>query len=275
MSFNGWIYVNQNSINFSDPSGFIPCAETQSARYCVLDSGGYIDMDHFKTTRDTAFRLIHGELQSQFGKHFGQISSLKGFLSDKLPKKSIFLYSQTYYTRLPLNGFQGDELGRIALGMIMDYNYGFEIAQGIDPRCDYKMPHWLGHCSSFSNEDLPSDYLAVVSEIKNKSLEELLMPNLLGAGQQSDNPPVEYWGSPGDAHRCANGYCPNTTPYNDQCTLKVYDPTTKTYNNRPWPSSLVVEPYGFGIYWGRSISDFHMLPPSNILLASQSRQVVQ
>ena len=141
---------------------------------------------------------------------------------------------------------------------MMDYEYGFEAAQGIDPRC-YSFWGWFSHCSSFSNEDLPSDYLGIISAIKNMSLEEMLEPKLLGGGKQQSSLPDEYWGNSWpllQPVKCRFGFCSNSNPFNDQCTLKVFDLTTKRYSNRPWPSLLVVQPYGFGVYWARNISQF-------------------
>jgi RHS repeat-associated protein len=256
ITYNKWAYANANPILYTDPNGWAPCSEDQNVdeyRYCVLDNGGFIDVEHFQFKRNTANWLIDVELLSKYGLYYGQIT-LAGSLGGGLP----IYHSSTYLTRLPSMGLPGDKLGRIALSIIMDYEYGFEAAQAIDPRC-YTPLGYISHCSSFSNEDLPSDYLGVVSAVKYLSLDTIV--SILGGGEQQSSPPAGHWGKPGDAIKCRDGVCSADTPYNDQCTLKIYDPSTKKYYNRPWPSALIVQPFGFGTYWGKHPSDFHVLPP--------------
>jgi len=249
---------------FTDPSGLVPCTEDQyeqqpSIRYCILNNGGYLDVAHFALKKELADSLIDQRLHQQFGKTFGQIP-LAGSIGQGAP----IYHTWLYYTRLPKEGLLYDKLAGITLGIIMDFEYGFETLQGEwDFRCDIPSRDW-GHCSSFSNEDLPSDYLGVVSAAKNMSLETIV--TILGGGQQKtvdpENPPDAYWGRPFESARCRNGFCPNTTPFNNQCNLKAYDPITKKYNTQPWPLSLIMEPYGFGIYWGRYPSDFAVPLPT-------------
>jgi len=271
-SLNRCTYAHSNPVMYTDPSGFIPCAENQNtdiSRYCILERGGYIDVGHFVPKKEAVNRLIDVDLLSQFGKHFGQITIEGPTLNWRLP----FTHSATYLTALPSHGLLREELGRIALGMQMTYEYGFELAQFVDPRC-YTLSGWFSHCSSFSNEDLPSDYLGMVSAIKGLTLEEMLAPNLLGPGEQSNSIPSEYWGNILpilDATSCIFGSCPDDSPVNFGCTLRIYDPNTNKYRNQPWPSELVVEPFGFGVYWGLRESDFHILPPYQPLVLHNSQ----
>jgi hypothetical protein len=200
--------------------------------------------------------MIDQTLPGQFGKTFGQIQFAAN-LGKGLPET----YFAVYHTRLPKNGLPPDKLGRIALGLMMDNAYGFESAQGVDPRCYsiFGSFRLLGHCSSFSNEDLPSNYLGIVSTITGLSLEEMLKPNLLGPGKQSDHVPAGYWGFSwplSEPVKCSLGFCSSATPFNDQCTFKVFDPAAMGYYNRPWPSELIVELYGYRVYWARNIGDF-------------------
>jgi hypothetical protein len=254
LSLNRWNYVEGNPVNFTDPSGFIPCTESQDInvnRYCVLKQGGYLDVDHFKHKKEDIRLLIDVNLPSQFGKTFGQIP-FSGSLGGGLPPT----HFAVYYTRLPLTGLPLDKLSRVALGIQLDYEYGFEAAQGFDPRC-YTIAGWFSHCSSFSNEDLPSDYLGMVAGIKNISLESIVA--ILGGGEQQSSLPDVYWGNAWpliEPSRCRYGFCSDRTPFNDKCTFKVYDRESRKYYNQPWPSSLVLEPYGFREYWARGISEF-------------------
>ena len=256
MSYNAWNYVNSNPINLVDPSGMVPCAENQSPRICLLNRGGYIDVVHFRAKKHTVNWLINEELPKNYGKDLGQVTIIGG-LGDAVP----IPFFRTYYTRLPKAGIS--EIAGVAVGMIFDYDYGFEVAQGIDPRC-FLSTHKFGHCSSFSNEDLPSNYLGTVAAVKNISLETIV--SILGGGEQKlkdhDLPPDEYWGKPFDPFLCSIGLCGSDTPFNNQwgCTFKIYDELWGRYRNLSWPSSLIVKPYGYRVYWGKNISDLVSFP---------------
>jgi hypothetical protein len=142
----------------------------------------------------------------------------------------------------------------VSLGIFLDFEYQYENIQLIDPRCAWNMVA----CSSFSNEDLPSDYLGFVDFVtKNKDFDDIILD--LGGGWASRYKPSEYLSHPYDLMRCPDGICGENTSRNTDCTLKVFDPEAKTFRNNPWPSShpyMNIRPSGFGVYWGRSIFDF-------------------
>jgi RHS repeat-associated protein len=265
MSFNTWLYVYNSPTNLVDPSGMIPCEEEQVPRLCILANGGFIDLAHFNQVKKHTKSLLERQLPEAIGKRFGKVS-----LQQSATEYAKYGYS--YLTLLPA-GILHDELIGIALGIILDFQYGYERLQFFDPRC---FSHWgwrstqqrvlkltgqnISHCSSFSNEDLPSDYLGFVSAATGKSFGELV--RILGEGEQAEEKdmPVEYWGAPRNAETCLlYGLCDNDVMpwnYDYECRLKVYDPSTKRYVHKPWPSELTFKPSGFGIYWGKRPTDF-------------------
>jgi hypothetical protein len=178
----------------------------------------------------------------------------------------------TYLTDIPF-GLPRDTLVGIAFGMFARLESMYEYTQLIDASC---LSDWWArrthHCSGYSNEDLPSDYLGFVAGAAEPSLSLETIVGILGGGEQlpQNDPPSEYWGSASrqEPWSCGLGYCGTNTPFNNQFTLKVYDKCTRRYMNQPWPASLTVKPIGFGVYWGESIYDFQTelrvpTPPSH------------
>jgi len=265
-SLNTWLYAYGNPINHIDPTGLIPCTENQVSRFCVLTAGGFLDIAHFGETKRLAQSLLEIKLPAVIGKRFGEITLDQVFVK--------WRYGRRYYTAIP-GDISHDDLVGVGLGIFLDFEIGYESAQGLDPRCVSNLGHpvtGLGHCSSFSNEDLPSDYLGFVSASTGLSFDDIV--SILGGGEQLDqqNPPLEYWGSSYwlEPVRCGLGECGDYTPFNNQCTLKVYDAGTGRYSNRPWPSSLTLTPIGRGIYWGKSLSEFAVSGPTPPSSSSQS-----
>jgi hypothetical protein len=241
--------------NFTSSATEVPCNENQPVRYCIFRNGGYMDVFHFGGSKYLAERLIEVWLPEQYGKRFGSVY-LEQPLGSGMPS-----YGRFYYTSIP-PGIPHDKLIGVALGIFLDYQIQFETVQGLDPRC-YSLAGSLSHCSSFSNEDLPSDYLGFVSYAKNISFDSII--TMLGGGWQSGDVPAIYHGSSWPVPEpalCAAGVCGDNTPYNNQCTLKIYDNDTGRYVNHQWPSILVISPIGRGDYWGRSLSDFAVPAPT-------------
>jgi hypothetical protein len=263
MDWNKYLYVRDNPINYTDPSGHEPCT-INGPRYCYLSTGGYIDKAHFTGGKDMAKRLMRELLPSVFGKTYGQITLVQGiFPSIQIPKTNKrtpeISVGATYLTNLPVEGLPQDKLVGVALGIFMDFQIGYEKAQGIDPRCWSNLFYItaLGHCSSFSNEDLPSDYLGFVSHVKPMPYEQIIRILDPSGGDARKDAPIEYWGELSDPALCAMGYCDEDTPYNNCFSLKVLDNITGKFVQRAWLPALVISPpIGFGIYWGHNISDF-------------------
>ncbi len=113
--------------------------------------------------------LMDKLLPNAYGKPYSRITLEQPFFP-KLP------FNLTYVLNLPLEGIP-NKLEGVAFGIFVDFQIAYEKAQGKDPRC-YTMLFYvgkLGHCSSFSNEDLPSDYLGFVSRVKSMLYEEIIL----------------------------------------------------------------------------------------------------
>jgi RHS repeat-associated protein len=256
MSYNSWLYVYGNPINLTDPTGFspynpphpskIPCEESggHDKRYCILNDGGYLDMAHFRGGKEHAKNIIQ-QLEKAKGKFNAPISYSRSLIVTEL--------EYTHIVRIPAN-INKETMDSVALGIFLDFEYLYENMQMIDPRCAWNMVT----CSSFSNEDLPSDYLGLVDFItKDKDFTDIISD--LGGGWASKFKPSQYLSPPYDLMSCPDGICGDNTARNTDCTLKIFDPETNTFKNNPWPSShpyMNIKPSGFGVYWGRSIFDF-------------------
>jgi len=269
MSFNLWNYGYGNPVKYMDPSGFKPCTETQwqeKHRYCKLNRGGYLDVDHFKEQKIMADGVRNGNLRAQFGRPVSSFV-LQGHLGYQVKDWDWGWYSATFYTQLPVDSDRilGDPLlDRITLGIMLSYDYGFETAQMKFPNC-YSLIGLLKHCSAFSNEDLPSNYLGILLAVKPEITFDFILKELGGGEQvefEGDDgfPTEEYWGNTSwpwlEPVFCRLGLCSATTPFNDQCNFKIYDADTGKFEFQPWPQSLLLQPFGEHIYWSRNPNDF-------------------
>ena len=252
MSFNKWLYGYANPVNFSDPSGYAPCSSAQAERLCILNNGGYLDKKHFEASFGIAERIYRylSKAEGDFDYSF----PLGGSLSGQVP----IPFAKRYFTRIPMGGLHADENTGVALGIFLDYQIGFEKAQGYIPNCWINFPVLFYipalHCSAFSNEDMPSNYLGFVSYAKGPALPFENIVGILGGGTVSTDIPEGYYGNFWEPAVCRFGISPG--PYNDRCELKIFDPESGKYLNQPWPSVLSLMPSGFGVYWGTSASDF-------------------
>lgn len=202
-------------------------------------------------------------LPSVFGKPFEPILLEQPYFPDfEIPYTNLrtpeIPYSTYYIINLPMAGIS-DKLIGVAFGIFADFQMQYEKAQGIDPRCSTYLFYIreIGHCSSFSNEDLPSDYLGFVSQAKSMSYEQIIQILDPSGGEAHEEAPVGYWGKMSDRALCALGFCGEDTPFNNCFSLKVLDELTGKFVNRAWPQALQISPpIGFGTYWGRDVNDF-------------------
>jgi RHS repeat-associated protein len=243
MSYNKWLYVYSNPINHTDPSGFEACK--QGTRYCILNNGGYLDTLHFGTSKILAKQLLN-TLQSKYGQPFATLTLRQSFAPSILGLPKVY-YQTGYVTNFPVEGL-GDKLNGVALGIFMDFQFRYEDTQLIDPRC-FTILGWFSHCSAYSNEDIPSDYLGFISEAKDISFTRIV--EILGGGEASENPPKGYWGNQLGRALCVNGFCGNFTPFNDTCQLKIrQNGFFPVYKHLPWTDPLLMlDPIGGGTYW--------------------------
>lgn len=106
------------------------------------------------------------------------------------------------------------------------------------------------HCSGFSNEDLPSDYLGYIAYafLGGWSLERVVKDKF-GGGFGREDLPNEYLGTTEDAVSCSIfGICGSDNPYNGCWNYKQLDPNGN-YSLVEWPSSLYYELINQGKYW--------------------------
>jgi RHS repeat-associated protein len=231
LSLNGWIYVAGNPINQTDPTGLKPCKESGGGRYCILDKGGFIDTAHYRGGKRMAENILFDL----------KIDERQGEENSPLPVNQTFFphlphYELTYRTSLPEESLEDDELNRVALGIFMDFQIRYETFQGIDPRC--YMPvigDIFPHCSSFSNEDLVSDYLGFVDYVdKGMNFESIV--DTLGGGEADSSPPA--------------GYHPTNYRFTSFRLLEVDECRNLRVVQRDLPASLrTFKPMEAGTYW--------------------------
>ncbi|MCK5793082.1 MAG: hypothetical protein KAH12_00130, partial [Anaerolineales bacterium] len=245
MSYNAWLYVNGNPVNFTDPSGKIPdqqdydssispCDIDSSLRFCIFRGGRYkgffIDMDHFRGSKTRA-NVILDKLRNNKGNEitFPVEGTLIGIS-----------YNRLYQAFLPDNA-SPSVIENEGLGILLNYETNLEKLESIYPSCLLNpwgiFPH---RCSAFSNEDLPSAYLGYAFRAKGKDFNWLLS-ELDGNNENSymsDVFPSDYAGTVRDARRCVFGFCDENNPYNRCFNPKVLDALEDNYVYLPWPADL-------------------------------------
>lgn len=189
LSLNGWNYVEGNPVNRTDPTGYKACQEQGGGRYCILNKGGFIDTAHYRGGKRMASDLLN-QLKSDGGGWGvnGHPVVAQQHIFPGLPD-----YTLTYRAYIPKEGLAVRELNRVALGIFMDFQIRYETLQGIDPRCYIEFADAvIPHCSSFSNEDLVSDYLGFLDHINNSINFESII-EVLGGGTSQSDPPTGYY----------------------------------------------------------------------------------
>jgi RHS repeat-associated protein len=170
-SYNEWLYAYANPVLYVDASGHAaqarPCTK---GGFCQLDDvrwgGIVIDGPHFFSSMKIAEGII-GQLDLNIGRDSAPLTVSE--INIRFPetkfgievsKEGLYEFGRNYLTSLP-KGISGPTIRSIGLGIFMNFQLSLETFQAwVDPRCDRRIP---GHCSGFSNEDLPSDYLGYIA----------------------------------------------------------------------------------------------------------------
>ena len=231
MSLNGWNYAIGNPVNQTDPTGLKPCRESGGGRYCILDKGGFIDTAHYRISKRMAENILFDlKKVDRLGEEDSPLPVNQSFFPHLPP------YELTYRTYLPEERLEERELNQAALGIFMDFQIRYEDFQGIDPRC--YMPvigDIFPHCSSFSNEDLVSDYLGFI-DYMDKGMNFEVIIDALGGGEADSSPPA--------------GYHPKNYRFTSFRLLEVDECRNLRVVQRDLPASLrTLKPIEAGTYW--------------------------
>ena len=261
MSINAWLYVYANPVNLSDPTGQAPANTpcTKGHKYCQLTSEQYfgvaIDVTHFYSSWGIADRILK-ELEKVNATEAKTFSVVEPTVNIPIIGRYIYKYSREYRAvNINQNNLKG-----VGLGIFMDFQYGFETFQRWDPRCFTKPPVFggsYGPCSSFANEDLPSDYLGYVARAFGHSHANALsmVVGELGGGRAAQKKDSVYVGTFNQARSCSwRGNCDEYNPFNRCFLFKIFDPERGAFSHVPWPQTLKINSIGPGLYWER-ISD--------------------
>jgi hypothetical protein len=119
----------------------------------------------------------------------------------------------------------------VALAIWQDFSVAFEDYQGLG----------LGvGSSSFANQDLPSDYLAMVAVMRGQSLDSVLFEVGDGTVSYQSGPDIEHASLPLRSEPARNhAFTPRVPDENG------------TYVNIPWPEGLQVDANTDATLWGR------------------------
>jgi RHS repeat-associated protein len=272
LTLNKWIYGLGNPIRYTDPSGLSAlgpdCSENPETglRYCQLINfgGAVIDVQHFANSRDIADRIqqellasiqnpgclnggisynLYGEKVCKFG-----ISSI---ISGIAPYAHVYTISASKDI-VPF----GELFNGIALGIFMHYQYGLENFEGLATilYANGKIPRLCteGHCSAFSNEDLPTDYLGFISSTIGKGWSINDIATKFNGGVGISEMPKEIQGTWDDAIKCLLPFgCGETNAYNKCWNFKIPDPNKEGhFQYLSWPEDLKIKPIKKGRYWG-------------------------
>jgi RHS repeat-associated protein len=224
-ALNRYSYVFNNPLRYTDPTGHAQaCADGDEGggcgyggihdkmRWIKTGSGVYIDLAHFAEALGTAARIYRG-IDSGSSFPIERVSTAKlGPINLQAGIRTI------YHVQAELTP---DQRTGTALGILMDSSYLFETFQALPPSSH----------SSFSGEDLSSDYLGFYAATTGQSLGQLL--TVLGPPKAAS----------------AN------MPKNHQFTPLVQD-SAGQWRNSLWPAPLSITPINSaGGMWQRVMAE--------------------
>jgi RHS repeat-associated protein len=213
-ALNRYAMVLNNPLRYTDPSGHEPCDKYDNAGECevryetlpnrrILHTkfGGYIDQEHAGRTS------ILERVRAAAKQKGGGVVIMDGILAGE--------YFRVGY--MVSEGLSHGETIGVALGILIDYERKWENRQG---ELGVRQP-----MSSYSLEDLPSEYLGFVQEVTGLSLEDVVNHGL--GGYDSTFSEIEWV-----IHRLALG-----APKNFE--TRPLDPWSGTHRDWPKPFQLV------------------------------------
>lgn len=240
-SFNRYSYVDNNPVNFSDPTGHIKCSKL-GTELCSADGENYFgervsvegyglfDESHIMRGFNAAQTIMNHlyELSGEGGGTFALNSYTTGHDT----------FSATY--QVNGNVSEGEHVG-IALGIYQDFERGYEAFQlrgkaGIE-----------GIGGAFAPEDFPSDYLGFWAYVNGYSLEDIpqILENL-GNVEHYEGPlePIlgDRAGSLVFGIDAESGYISIPRNFSFTPMAPIVSNTSITWLNVSWPQGLQIAP---------------------------------
>jgi RHS repeat-associated protein len=244
-SYNRYAYVLNRTLNFTDPTGHRECdlatgdcsggggaPSLPPGKYYYNPDYGYFDRSHFGTGNP---EKVIADVRAAIADGGGSVTIRQGV------RRGITGYEATYSVS---GNVTEDQTIGVALGIYMDWSIRFEEWEGNFPRVI------AGPRTSFSIEDLPSQYVGFFAAANNMTVPEVLA--MLGGVESVDSVPHPNVYSASVAYRVAPNPLPmavsiiQTTPLsserlrNTQFTPMVH--TSEGWQNVSWPNELQITP---------------------------------